>query len=77
MAAGNVIEYCRILLNPENKTRLDKQQTRKGQDRITPDRIRSLLVRAVGIDALARDMVKQHLKAENDRKYEQKSGQQQ
>jgi hypothetical protein len=76
MATGNVIEYCRILLNPENRTRLDKQQTRKGQDRITHDRIRSLLVRAAGIDALARDKVKEHLKAEHDRKYEQKSGQQ-
>jgi len=77
MAAGNVIGYCRILLDPENRALLDKQLLRKGQDRITPDRIRSLLVRAMGIDALARDKIKEHLKAEHDRKYEQKSGQQQ
>ena len=69
MATGNVIGYCTILLRPENVGLLKEQQIPQGEDSITVDRIRSLLVRAMGIEALATQKVKEHLAAQREQKY--------
>jgi hypothetical protein len=71
MAVGNVTGYCRILLKPENAERIRTQRVVPGEARITVDRIRSLLVRAMGISTLARNKVKEHLEAEHGNKFSQ------
>ena len=62
MATGNVTGYCKILLKPENKQRLAKQQVPQGKKPITAARIQRLLVQAKGINALAQEKIKEHLK---------------
>lgn len=69
MAIGNVIDYCRILLDPDKVDRFDKQQISEGEGRITPERVRNLLIRATGISTLASDKVKAQTRANVENKY--------
>ena len=71
MAIGNVVQYSRILLEPGNNDLFDRQRKRTGEERITLNRVRRLLVRATGLSTLARDKVKEHMKEEAKRKYGQ------
>ncbi len=63
--AGNVVDYCTVLLRPENAQRIASTPS----DGITPDRIRRLLVQATGLGALSRSKSKELAKARHEEKY--------
>lgn len=65
--AGNLIDYCHYLLDPKNTPiiAVEKQHPAQGQQPITRDRIRSLLVRATGLATLSHDKTKEIEKAKH------------
>ena len=69
MAVGNIIGYSKILLDPANLEKINNQQAPASTDGlITPERIRSLLVKTAGLHALAEQRIKSHVQAEHERK---------
>ena len=69
MEIGNVITYCRLLLDPDNSKLFENQHTHPKAEPITPERIRGVLVRAAGIGALAKERVKAHVQEEHEKSY--------
>jgi len=67
MAVGNVIGYCRILLDPANQEKIENQLASSDTDeQVTPERIRKLLVQAVGLHTLATERIKAHVQSERE-----------
>ena len=66
--AGNLIDYCGKLLDPSNAPLVwdAPQETSPGEKPITPDRVRALLVRAVGLATLSREKTKEIEKAKHE-----------
>jgi len=63
--AGNVIGYCRILLQSANSERIAEESS----SGITRDRIRALLVQATGLAELSESKTKELAKAKHEAKY--------
>jgi len=66
---GNVITYCRLLLDPDNSNLFETRKAPSRAQPVTRERVRRILVRAAGIRALAAEKVKAHIQAEHEEKH--------
>jgi len=58
LALGNILGYSKILLDPANREKMSSQKSLVSlEEPITPERIRSLLVKAAGLHSLAEQRI--------------------
>jgi hypothetical protein len=65
LAFGNIIGYCKILLDPANQEKMSRQIDESGVDSNTDqDQIRRLPVKAVGLNTLILERINLLVQAE-------------
>lgn len=69
MEIGNVITYCRLLLDPDKSELFENQTADSGTESISPEKVRRILIRAAGIQSLATERVKLYFQEKHEKDY--------